>query len=125
MVGRELLVEQPRRVARFDVVAERLEPPSRFGDRGDTVGVDRYTDRLDQMRCSRCAGRVTTQMDIDPEGFVEQAADKLGILDLRVKGISSGSKTSSRSSRPSPVRGAARCRATDQSSAWARDETPH
>jgi uncharacterized membrane protein len=30
--------------------------------------------------------RVTTQMDIDPEGFVEQAADKLGILDLRVKG---------------------------------------
>jgi uncharacterized membrane protein len=28
--------------------------------------------------------RVTTQMDIDPEGFVEQAADKLGILDRRV-----------------------------------------
>lgn len=30
--------------------------------------------------------RVTAQMDIDPEGFVEQAADKLGILGHRVKG---------------------------------------
>ncbi|UJW28420.1 SRPBCC family protein [Saccharothrix sp. AJ9571] len=30
--------------------------------------------------------RVTAQMDIDPEGFVEQAADKLGILDRRVQG---------------------------------------
>ncbi|MEU8635380.1 SRPBCC family protein [Amycolatopsis sp. NPDC048633] len=30
--------------------------------------------------------RVTVQMDIDPEGFVEKAADKLGILDHRVQG---------------------------------------
>jgi hypothetical protein len=30
--------------------------------------------------------RVTAQMDIDPEGFTENAADKLGILDRRVKG---------------------------------------
>jgi uncharacterized membrane protein len=30
--------------------------------------------------------RVTAQMDIDPNGFVEQAADKLGVLNLRVKG---------------------------------------
>ncbi len=30
--------------------------------------------------------RVTAEMDIDPEGFVEKAADKLGILDRRVKG---------------------------------------
>ncbi|MCC3312689.1 SRPBCC family protein [Nocardia africana] len=30
--------------------------------------------------------RVTAQMDIDPEGFVENVADKLGILDRRVKG---------------------------------------
>lgn len=28
--------------------------------------------------------RVTTQMDIDPEGFVENVADKLNILDHRV-----------------------------------------
>ena len=30
--------------------------------------------------------RVTTQLDIDPEGFVENVADKTGILDRRVKG---------------------------------------
>lgn len=29
--------------------------------------------------------RVTAQMDIDPEGFIETAADKLGILGHRVK----------------------------------------
>jgi uncharacterized membrane protein len=30
--------------------------------------------------------QVTAQMDMDPEGFAENAADKLGILDRRVKG---------------------------------------
>ncbi|WP_067671041.1 SRPBCC family protein [Nocardia miyunensis] len=30
--------------------------------------------------------RVTAQMDIDPEGFLENVADKLGVLDRRVKG---------------------------------------
>jgi uncharacterized membrane protein len=30
--------------------------------------------------------RVTAQMDVDPEGFVETVADKTGILDRRVKG---------------------------------------
>ncbi|WP_158887222.1 SRPBCC family protein [Amycolatopsis anabasis] len=30
--------------------------------------------------------RVTAQMEIDPEGFVENVADKLGILDRRVRG---------------------------------------
>ncbi len=30
--------------------------------------------------------RVTAQMDIDPEGFAENVADKAGILDRRVKG---------------------------------------
>ncbi|WP_410575402.1 SRPBCC family protein [Amycolatopsis sp. cmx-4-61] len=30
--------------------------------------------------------RVTVQMDIDPEGFVENVVDKLGILDRRVQG---------------------------------------
>ncbi|MBM7770834.1 putative membrane protein [Actinokineospora baliensis] len=29
--------------------------------------------------------RVTAQMDIDPEGFVENVADKLGVIDRRVK----------------------------------------
>jgi uncharacterized membrane protein len=30
--------------------------------------------------------RVTAQMDLDPEGFAEKAADKLGVLNRRVKG---------------------------------------
>jgi uncharacterized membrane protein len=30
--------------------------------------------------------RVTAQMEIDPEGFVENVADKTGVLDRRVKG---------------------------------------
>jgi uncharacterized membrane protein len=30
--------------------------------------------------------RVTAQMDIDPDGFIENVADKLGILDRKVKG---------------------------------------
>ncbi|MEX0796605.1 MAG: SRPBCC family protein [Acidimicrobiia bacterium] len=30
--------------------------------------------------------RVTLQMDFDPDGFVEQAGDKLGIVSMRVKG---------------------------------------
>ncbi|MCQ4122503.1 SRPBCC family protein [Rhodococcus tibetensis] len=30
--------------------------------------------------------RVTAQMDVDPEGFVENVADKLGVLGKRVKG---------------------------------------
>lgn len=30
--------------------------------------------------------RVTLQMDFDPDGFVEQAADKLGVVSMRVKG---------------------------------------
>jgi hypothetical protein len=30
--------------------------------------------------------RVTTQMTIDPDGFVDNVADKLGVLKLRIKG---------------------------------------
>jgi uncharacterized membrane protein len=30
--------------------------------------------------------RVTVQLDVDPEGFVENVADKAGVLDRRVKG---------------------------------------
>jgi len=30
--------------------------------------------------------RVTAQMDVDPEGFVETVADKTGMLDRRIKG---------------------------------------
>ena len=32
------------------------------------------------------SSKVTVQMSIDPDGFVENVADKTGILDRRVKG---------------------------------------
>ena len=37
-------------------------------------------------RLSDSTSRVTAQMEIDPEGFAETAADKLGIVGHRVKG---------------------------------------
>lgn len=37
-------------------------------------------------RVSDTTSRVTAQMDIDPEGFAETAADKLGLIERRVKG---------------------------------------
>jgi len=37
--------------------------------------------RLDEAKT-----RVTAQMEIDPDGFVENVADKLGIIDRKVKG---------------------------------------
>lgn len=36
-------------------------------------------------RLDETTTRVTAQMDIDPEGFVETAADKLGVLGHRIK----------------------------------------
>jgi uncharacterized membrane protein len=36
-------------------------------------------------RTSEDTTRVTTQMDVDPEGFVENVADKVGLLKLRAK----------------------------------------
>ena len=36
-------------------------------------------------RLSDTESRVTAQMDIDPEGFAETAADKLGLIERRVK----------------------------------------
>jgi uncharacterized membrane protein len=37
-------------------------------------------------RLDDASSRVTVQMDIDPEGFVENVADKTGVLTRRVKG---------------------------------------
>jgi uncharacterized membrane protein len=68
----------------FDATITEQNPDERVAwrsDRGpDHAGVVTF-HRLGDSRT-----RVTAQMDIDPEGFVENAADKLGVLDLRVKG---------------------------------------
>ncbi|RJQ75132.1 SRPBCC family protein [Pseudonocardiaceae bacterium YIM PH 21723] len=68
----------------FDATITEQNPDERIAwtsDSGPThAGVVTF-HRIDDSTT-----RVTAQMDIDPEGFVENAADKLGILDRKVKG---------------------------------------
>ncbi|MFC4855809.1 SRPBCC family protein [Actinophytocola glycyrrhizae] len=68
----------------FDATITEQHPDERVAWRADDgpthAGVVTF-HRLDDSTT-----RVTAQMDIDPDGFVEQAADKLGILNGRVKG---------------------------------------
>lgn len=67
----------------FDATITEQHPEERVAWRADDgpnhAGVVTF-HRLDDDRT-----RVTAQMDIDPEGFVENVADKAGILDRRVK----------------------------------------
>jgi uncharacterized membrane protein len=66
----------------FDATITEQHPDERVAwksDNGPThAGVITF-HRLDDATT-----RVTAQMDIDPEGFVEQVGDKLGLLDHRV-----------------------------------------
>jgi uncharacterized membrane protein len=68
----------------FNATITEQHPDERVAWRSDSgpehAGVITF-HRLGDVRT-----RVTAQMDIDPEGFVENVADKLGILDRRVKG---------------------------------------
>jgi uncharacterized membrane protein len=68
----------------FDATITEQHPDERVAwtsDSGpDHAGVITF-HRLDDAHT-----RVTAQMDIDPEGFAENVADKLGVLDRRVKG---------------------------------------
>jgi uncharacterized membrane protein len=68
----------------FDAIITEQKPDERIAWRSQSgpahAGVITF-HRLDVTTT-----RVTAQMDIDPEGFAENAADKLGILDRRVKG---------------------------------------
>ncbi len=68
----------------FDATITEQHPDERVAWRSDDgpdhAGVVTF-HRLDDQRT-----RVTAQMDIDPDGFVETVADKLGVLDRRVKG---------------------------------------
>ena len=67
----------------FDATITEQHPEERVAWRADDgpnhAGVVTF-HRLDDDNT-----RVTAQMDIDPEGFVENVADKAGILDRRVK----------------------------------------
>ncbi|TCJ95692.1 SRPBCC family protein [Nocardia alba] len=68
----------------FDATITEQHPDERVAWRSDDgpshAGVVTF-HRLDDTHT-----RITTQMDIDPEGFVETAADKLGVLEHRVNG---------------------------------------
>lgn len=68
----------------FDATITEQHPEERVAWKSDSgpehAGVVTF-HRLDDAKT-----RVTTQMDVDPEGFIENAADKLGILKARVHG---------------------------------------
>ncbi|WP_016933979.1 SRPBCC family protein [Rhodococcus sp. R1101] len=70
-------------VREFDATITEQHPDERVAwtsDSGpDHAGVITF-HRLDDEKT-----RVTAQMDVDPEGFVENVADKLGVLGNRVK----------------------------------------
>ncbi len=68
----------------FDATITEQMPDARVAWRSD-YGPD-HAGVITFHRLDDTTTRVTAQMDIDPEGFVENAADKLGILDRRVKG---------------------------------------
>ena len=68
----------------FDATITEQHPEERIAWRADDgpnhAGVVTF-HRIDDNKT-----RVTAQLDIDPEGFVENVADKAGILDRRIKG---------------------------------------
>ena len=68
----------------FDATITEQHPDERVAWKSDDgpehAGVVTF-HRLDDNQA-----RVTVQMDIDPEGFVEKVGDAAGILDRRVKG---------------------------------------
>lgn len=51
-----------------------------------SVGGPRHAGVVTFHRLDEAHSRVTTQMDVDPEGIVEKAGDVLGVLRRRVKG---------------------------------------
>jgi uncharacterized membrane protein len=68
----------------FDATITEQNPDERVAWRSDE-GPD-HAGVITFHRLDDTTTRVTAQMDIDPDGFAENAADKLGILDRRVKG---------------------------------------
>ena len=68
----------------FDATITEQNPDERIAWRSDDgpthAGVVTFHRLNDEST------RVTAQMDIDPDGFAENAADKLGVLDRKVKG---------------------------------------
>ncbi|MBF6244259.1 MULTISPECIES: SRPBCC family protein [Nocardia] len=68
----------------FDAKITEQHPDERVS--WTTEAGPRHAGVITFHRLDEDTTRVTAQMDIDPDGFVENVADKLGILDRRVKG---------------------------------------
>jgi uncharacterized membrane protein len=68
----------------FDATITEQEPDERVAWRSEDG--PNHAGVITFHRLGDDKSRVTAQMDIDPEGFVENVADKLGVLNLRVKG---------------------------------------
>ncbi|HVV10205.1 SRPBCC family protein [Amycolatopsis sp.] len=68
----------------FDATITEQHPDERVAWRSEN-GPD-HGGVITFHRLGEGTTRVTAQMDIDPEGFAENAADKLGVLDRRVSG---------------------------------------
>nr|WP_271210774.1 SRPBCC family protein [Rhodococcus wratislaviensis]GLK36291.1 cyclase [Rhodococcus wratislaviensis] len=77
------VIDVAGQVREFDATITEQHPDERVAWTSDSgpnhAGVITF-HRLDDDKT-----RVTAQMDVDPEGFVENAADKLGVLGHRVK----------------------------------------
>lgn len=50
-----------------------------------SVAGPRHSGSVEFVALDAGSTRVTAQLDIDPDGFVENAADKLGVLNLELK----------------------------------------
>lgn len=68
----------------FDATVTEQHPDERVAWRSDDG--PEHAGVVTFHRLSDASTRVTVQMDVDPDGFVEEVADKAGILDRRTKG---------------------------------------
>lgn len=68
----------------FDATVTEQHPDERVAWRSDDG--PEHAGVVTFHRLGDTSTRVTVQMDVDPEGFVEQVADKAGILEKRTQG---------------------------------------
>ncbi|GAA2109208.1 SRPBCC family protein [Microlunatus panaciterrae] len=68
----------------FDATITEQHPDQVIAWRSDSG--PEHAGRVTFTRIDDVHTRVTAEMRVDPEGFAEKAADKLGLIDRRVKG---------------------------------------
>jgi uncharacterized membrane protein len=68
----------------FDATITEQHPDERVAWRSDNG--PNHAGVITFHRLNDSTTRVTAQMEMDPEGFVENVGDKLGVLDRRIKG---------------------------------------